>query len=206
MIADLHIHSHYSHDSLNPPRIILKCAKRKGLDTIAVTDHNTIKGGVEAAKYAKEIGVDVIIGEEVLTNAGDIIGLYLTEDIQSRDYNAVIQEIHSQGGLVVFPHPYRGHKIIDEIAPLVDFIEVWNGRANDIQNMQAYKLAEKFHKKQVIGSDAHLIHEVGKVAVRYTSELSIEERIRTQSVSRYGVYFSQIMKKYKIPLISRKLF
>lgn len=206
MIADFHIHSHYSYDSLNPPRLILKIARKKGLDTVAITDHNTTKGGTDAAKHAKDIGIDVIIGEEVLTDIGDIIGLYLSHDIISKNYIDVINEIHNQGGIVIFPHPYRGHKMINDVAEHVDIIEIWNGRGTIEQNISAAKLAEQYNKPAVIGSDAHLPIEVGSAQAQYSDDLKLIDIIAKKSTSKYNIYFSQLMKKYNVPVLSRKLF
>ena len=206
MIADFHIHSHYSYDSLNPPRMILKIAKKKGLDTVAITDHNTIKGGICAQKYAKEMGINVIVGEEVLTNIGDIIGLYLSQDIHSFNYVDVIEEIHNQGGIVLFPHPYRGHTNILDVAQYVDIIEIWNGRASEEQNLAASVLAETLNLSHVIGSDAHLPNEIGAAVARYSSNLELQEIINQYSIPKCNVVLSQVMKKYNIPSISRKIF
>jgi predicted metal-dependent phosphoesterase TrpH len=111
MIADLHIHSKYSYDSLLDPKKIIKVAKRRGLDIIAITDHETIRGGIETQKLNQSRDFHVIIGCEINTEVGDIIGLYLNEEIKSRNSIEVIEEIYSQGGFVILPHPFRGHKL-----------------------------------------------------------------------------------------------
>ena len=83
-MIDLHIHSKYSFDSLLSPKTILKVAKKKGLTGIAVTDHNTIRGGLEVKEINKDRDFTVIVGSEVQTEIGDIIGLYLSDEIKSR--------------------------------------------------------------------------------------------------------------------------
>ncbi len=82
MMFDLHIHSKYSHDSyLSPPQII-KIAEKRGLDGIAITDHNTLKGGIETSKINNKDDFIVIVGSEIKTEYGDVIGLFLNEEIK----------------------------------------------------------------------------------------------------------------------------
>ena len=84
--ADLHIHSYYSVDGLLSPRKILLLARKKGINVVAITDHNTIKGGLKAKEFEKSIGIKVIVGAEITTDIGDIIGLYLAEEIKARHW------------------------------------------------------------------------------------------------------------------------
>ena len=102
---DFHIHSKFSYDSLLSPKRIVRVAKKRGLDGIAITDHDTIKGALEASKFNDSIYV--IIGSEIRTEKGDVIGLFLNEEITSKYFDEVVDEIKSQGGLVVLPHPYK---------------------------------------------------------------------------------------------------
>ena len=108
---------------------ILKVAKKRGLNCIAITDHDTIKGGVETQKLNTDKDFIVIVGSEVQTEIGDIIGLNLTEEINSKNSIEVIEEIKSQGGYLIIPHPYRGHKLDEYIITNSDAIEVFNGRS-----------------------------------------------------------------------------
>jgi len=80
---DLHIHSKYSYDSLMDPKTILKVAKRVKLDAIAITDHNTIAGAVAARKICEK-GSITVVGSEISTDSGDVIGIFLNEEIKSR--------------------------------------------------------------------------------------------------------------------------
>ncbi|MEM2899900.1 MAG: PHP domain-containing protein, partial [Thermoplasmata archaeon] len=130
MYFDFHIHSGYSFDALMKPEKIIRIAKKKKLDGVAITDHNTIKGSIEAAKMTKNQDFIVISGTEIATDYGDIIGLYIDEEIRARRCLEVIDEIHTQGGLVVLPHPYKGHILNDEVLSRIDLIEVFNGRCS----------------------------------------------------------------------------
>lgn len=162
MKYDLHIHSCYSPDSYSKPKNIIEAAKKKGLTGIAVTDHYTIKGGLEAYKANQDPNFQVIVGMEAKTDCGDIIGLFLTKEIVSDKALEVIDEIHSQGGIVVLPHPLRSHKLTEEILQKVDAIEVFNSVNKPEQNEKAIELAKKYNKPMLAGSDAHLISEVGR--------------------------------------------
>ena len=106
MKLDLHVHTNHSFDGRIDVETLLKTAKEAGLDAVAITDHDTMS----AVGLAKKItgGVAVIPGMEITAAGGmHIIGLFLTDEIISREIDNVIDEIHQQGGLVMIPHPYR---------------------------------------------------------------------------------------------------
>jgi predicted metal-dependent phosphoesterase TrpH len=81
MKYDFHTHTKYSADGYIEPKILVKVAAKVGLTGIAVTDHNTIKGGLEAKKYENN-EIEVIVGSEILTDKGEVIGIFLTEEIR----------------------------------------------------------------------------------------------------------------------------
>jgi len=163
MLCDLHIHSKYSHDSLSRPRDILKRAKKVGLDTISITDHNSMTGSLEAAQISKEFGVQVITGIEISTDVGDVIGIGITEAIDSQDWREVVYSIHNQGGVAVFPHPCRDHKNHVEVAKAVDAIECFNARVTKEDNDKALRLARDYNRPIIAASDAHTLREIGNV-------------------------------------------
>lgn len=203
MILDLHIHSCYSFDSYLTPQKIISISKSIGLSGIAITDHNTIKGSVAAKKINQDKDFLVIISSEIWTDRGDIIGLFLNEEIKSRDSLEVIAEIHAQGGLVVLPHPYRGHKLTDELISSVDLIEGFNSRTSLEDNNKAKKLAKKFNKPMIVGSDAHFRYEIGasKVLTRSASVrkelLKGKLKFETELTPRYMMDASQVIKSLK---------
>ena len=170
MILDLHVHSRYSHDSLSRPRDVLKAAKMKGLTGIAIADHKTMKGSREASKINEDKDFRVIMATEAATDAGDIIGLFISEDIGSQDCIAAIEEIHAQGGVAVLPHPYRGHRLNDEIVSKVDVIEAFNSRDSKAHNAAALALAKRWNKPVIGGSDAHFCLEIGSCRTILGSE------------------------------------
>lgn len=162
MKLDLHIHSKYSYDSLLRPDTIIKVAKNKGLDGVAVTDHNTIRGGVEASKVNKDDDFIVIVGSEIKTEYGDVIGLFLTDEIRSWAFADVVDEIRGQGGLTVLAHPFRkGIVFPRDLLGHVDLIEGFNARSTKNLNQKAIKLARDCKIPVTAGSDAHIGFEIG---------------------------------------------
>ncbi|HWG82632.1 MAG TPA: PHP-associated domain-containing protein, partial [Gaiellales bacterium] len=132
-----------------------------------VTDHNEISGALEAAALDRPI--TVIVGEEVKTSQGEVIGLFLREKIERGLPMAdTIAEIHRQGGLVLMPHPFDRlhtipsaatlHRLLDEI----DIFEVYNSRLMfDTFNDDALRFATKYNLVQSAGSDAHVLQGIG---------------------------------------------
>ena len=168
--GDLHIHTRYSFDSPTEPLTIVETAIKKGLDFIAVTDHATIRGGLETLERAKGTGLQVIVGAEIKTEKDDIIGLFLKEELKNRKAGDVIDEIHQQGGLAVFPHPFKKElRLTPEEIQKIDAIEV-NGRLSRAQNEKAVNLAREYNKPLVGGSDAHFFWEIGKIVNNLQSE------------------------------------
>ncbi|MGZ4863639.1 MAG: PHP domain-containing protein [Halobacteriota archaeon] len=164
MIFDPHIHSKYSGDSAIEPAIVLKVAKKMGLNGIAVTDHMTIKGGVETRKMNVDPDFYVIVGSEVETNnKEDLVGLFLTEEIKSRNTEDVITEIKAQGGVVFWAHPFRlGKNLLQSDATeQLDLLEGFNSKTSASRNALAQQLARKYDKPVLGASDAHQAFEIG---------------------------------------------
>lgn len=158
MKLDLHIHSKYSYDSFSTPLKIAKVAKKRGLDVISITDHNTM-GAYK--NIPDRLNVVVIRGMEIKTDKGDVIGLFLDKEIKSRSFFEVIDEIREQDGIVVLPHPFRRNCNPKELVGHVGLVEVINARSRKAENSEAQKLCEKFNKKLITGSDAHTYFEIG---------------------------------------------
>lgn len=174
--ADLHNHSHFSPDSIASPMHILRRALARKLDVIAITDHNTTRGGVALRDLVakQNAPIRVIVGEEVKTSEGEILGLFLTEDIP-RDLTAAetIERIHAQGGVAGAPHPYDplrsglDPEVLEAVAGSLDFIESLNARmvfksAND----KACDFATAHDMPMSAASDAHSPREIGRAYVK----------------------------------------
>ncbi len=185
---DFHVHSKYSYDSISFLKKILKTAKKKGLSGIAITDHETIQGAIKLFKINKDKNFKIIIGSEIKTECGDVIGLFLKKEIKSRECFEVIKEIKLQGGIVVLPHPFKKtSKLTQELLSKVDVIEVFNSRLNKEQNQKAQKLAQEMRKPGISGSDAHLISEIGNSYVTFNNISEIKERILKGDCIIYGI-------------------
>src|SRR3989338_8422277 len=113
MRLELHSHTHFSkaikvvQDGIETPEDMVKTAARKGLDAIAITDHNVVRGAEEAQKYGKKYGIDVIKGEEIKTMDGDVLALNIQERILPyRSVDETVDMIREQGGIAVAVHPF----------------------------------------------------------------------------------------------------
>lgn len=144
------------------PATVVRLAKRRGLDGIAVTDHDTIEGALEARRLAGD-GFLVIIGEEVTTRAGDIIGLFLKEKVEGPDPVAVIDAIHAQGGVALLPHPFSKTLGVDEqVARKLDACEGFNHRYSlDDSTSEAAPFALEYDLTLTGSSDAHRYRDIG---------------------------------------------
>jgi predicted metal-dependent phosphoesterase TrpH len=166
--ADFHTHTCFSHDGHQTPRQLVERARVVGLDRVAITDHHTIDGAIEARELDPE---RVIVGEEITTRCHiDIIGLYLTRRVAPRlPLEQVVDEIRAQGGVVYLPHPFaylRGaRQRVDRALPLADIVEVWNSRAFYAPwNRRAMQEVRERGLPEAGGSDAHFSAELGRAA------------------------------------------
>ncbi|MGA7911692.1 MAG: PHP domain-containing protein [Candidatus Dormiibacterota bacterium] len=166
MKVDLHLHSHYSHDGRSSLEDLIARCKECRLDRIALTDHNTVEGALTLAKMAPELA---IVGEEVKTLEGEVIGLFITSRVPP--YLApeeVMDLIHDMGGLTYIPHPLDRHRAnfsaerIAELVERIDIIETYNPWCDAAANQAAARLADGLGKVVATGSDSHSAHELGR--------------------------------------------
>jgi len=184
---DLHIHSKYSIDCLTPPKEILRQAHRLGLAGVAITDHDTVKGGLETKKANDWKDLEVIVGVEVNTDAGHLVGLFVHEEVKAKHWRDFMHQVHAQGGIVVLPHPFRSHRLSDDLVRAVDAVETMNGRTWASANRSALELARKFDKPTVGGSDAHFHREVGS-CVTMADGHDLKKAILAGKVSTKGTH------------------
>ena len=174
ILADLHMHTDHSHDCAVPVADLLDYAEAQGLGAIAITDHNVFAGAQEAVQLARGRGLVVIPGEEIKTQKGEVIGLFLAEKIERGLPMAdTIAAIREQGGVVYLPHPFdRLHTIPDAPTlhrhlPEIDVFEVYNARLLfEGFNDEALRYARKYNLTMGAGSDAHVLQGVGTGLVR----------------------------------------
>jgi len=169
--ADLHIHTAYSCDcNTSLRRLIARCHK-VGINCVAITDHNTMAGALEMKRLAP---FKVIVGEEIETTAGEIIGYFLSEEIpKGLSPLETARRIREQGGAVCIPHPFDRmrlsalhHQNLETLLPYIDIVEVFNSRLLlRRQCAMAQRFAQAHGLLSSAGSDAHTIFEVGNAHV-----------------------------------------
>lgn len=200
--ADLHIHTRYSGltrvsfltfpDSISRPIDIVKAAEKRQISVLCITDHNSIRGAVEAKKLASS--VEIVTGSEIGTLDGDLLGLFLTEDIpRGRSVEDTIDAIHAQGGLAIAPHPFSSH--CDSLGLKImglklDGVELFNAAHRDgYTNEAAQKLSSHLELAFVGGSDAHSPTMVGNAFTLFEGENSedLRKAILARKTSYSGV-------------------
>ncbi len=183
---DMHVHSCYSKDGFEQIKDIVAEAKRKGLDGIALTDHNTQEGVAEAKKEGAKQGIIVISGIEIKTEKGDVLAYGTEKPIKKgMSVEKTISAIHNAGGIAVAAHPYpepahrtKMHKFLE---CGFDMIETANARSL-FMNKKVKKIAQKLNIPQTGGSDAHSLKEIGnaytKINATEKNEKSILDALR----------------------------
>ena len=166
---DLHVHTRHSHDSAAQVDSVLQRCRDSGLGLVAVTDHDNIRGGLEARE--KSNGFPVIVGEEIKTAEGDVIGLFLEDPVPPRlTPLETVKRVKDQGGLVGVPHPFDrvrptaiGRRALLEILPWVDFLEGYNAHTLlSRDNRRGVDFAEEYTVPVVACSDSHSAMELGR--------------------------------------------
>jgi predicted metal-dependent phosphoesterase TrpH len=152
---------------MTDPTALARHAAAIGVDVLAVTDHDTWEGSVETREAAARLGLPltVVAASEVSTDQGDVIGLFLTRDVHEDRAPALCDAVHADGGLVLLPHPYKWHRLDEELLARVDLIEVHNGRTSRADNTRAQELARRRNLPELVGPDAHRLAEVGLARV-----------------------------------------
>lgn len=166
--VEFHCHTYASADSLIRPHELVRVARRKGIDRLIVTDHNTITGACAAQALDSE---RVILGEEIMTTHGEILAAFVTEEVPPYLSPAeTIQRLKDQGAFISVSHPFDRlregrwkEQDLLEILPFVDAMEVYNSRCMfPWFNRRARLFAEKHNIPGTVGSDAHALFEVGR--------------------------------------------
>jgi predicted metal-dependent phosphoesterase TrpH len=167
--VDLHVHSSASFDSKSEPEQIAAQCSRLGLDPIFLTDHDTTLAG---ARLQVASQTRVVVGEEITTVEGELIGLFLQRRVRpGMTARETAIEIKDQGGIVYLEHPYdqfRRHlteEAIEQLADLIDVVEVFNARSDEKANRRAEELCQTVGAVPGAGSDAHTLGELGSVYV-----------------------------------------
>ncbi len=173
--ADFHIHTRYSRDSILSEEKFIRRAVERGLTHVAITNHNNVEGAIAVRDHVAKMGLSgeltVILGEEVSSSDGEIVGIFLTRTIpRGLTADETADAIHAQGGLVSIPHPYdpfRGSHIREEPlirlaeAGKIDMVEVFNSRVTfQRHNEKAADFAHHYRIPGIAASDSHSSFEV----------------------------------------------
>jgi len=180
MKLDLHCHTFFSKDSILSPKKLIETALKKGIQGVAITDHDGVFGWKEAEFWAKKLGAFLVFGEEIKTKAGDILGLFLKSEIKSKEPEKVMREIKNQGGIVVVPHPFHlVERFKDELTKyldLIDAIEVFNARHPfSFFDKKAFEFAKRHNLAMVAGSDVHSCFDVASAFTEIEGAKNLEE-------------------------------
>lgn len=165
--VELHLHTVASNDSLITPIKLLKRCNKLGINRVAITDHNSIEG----ALAAKTLDPDrIIIGEEIQTTQGELLGYFLTDWVPpGLEPLDAIERLRKQGAVISVAHPFdnRGSywtlETLNIIAPYIDAVEVFNARCSSNKiNLTAAGFAKHHGLLGTVGSDAHSLPEIGR--------------------------------------------
>jgi predicted metal-dependent phosphoesterase TrpH len=205
--ADLHVHSVASDGTATAEEIVRFAEDRTDLDVIAITDHERIDAAVHARKLARERGsrVEVVVGEEITTRSGHLVGLYLEQRIKPlRSLRSTIIEIHAQGGLAIPAHPLPpyplciGRRPIERISAdpdsrvYLDGLETFNASsAGRTHHKPATDLAAALGLAAIGGSDAHHVTLIGTCWTTFPGQTAEDLRraIALRRTHAHGDFF-----------------
>lgn len=191
--VDMHMHSERSPDSRMRVAVQARRIREVGLDVACATDHNTIEGGLRLREAAD--GFRVIVGSEILSRDGEIIGLFLERDVpRGLSAEETIARIREQGGVVSIPHPFSRNRLnrirrlaLDRVRSSVDAIEVFNAReAFTGDNLRAARYAEEHGIAGAVGSDSHRPSEIGAAWLEmddFSEAVSFVAALRTGTIN-----------------------
>jgi len=169
--VEFHCHTLYSKDSLTRLEDLVRTCREKSIDRVIITDHNTIRGALEARNLDPQ---RVIVGEEIMTRSGELLAAFVEEEIPpGLAPGEAIARLREQGAFISVSHPFdpwrSGHWMESEllrILPKVDAIETYNARCMlPWFNWKAQTFARKHQVAGTAGSDAHAAFELGKATM-----------------------------------------
>lgn len=203
--VELHSHSLWSKDCVVDFDAILRVCQRRGVDRIALTDHNTADGALALQKRAPDL---IIVGEEIMTDRGEILGYFMRESIPAGlTPDETIRRLRDQGAAISVSHPFdrlrKGawhESDLLEIIDKVDAIEIFNARCMfAADNVRAALFAEQNDLLGTVGSDAHSRIEYGRAMLRmqpFEGASDFVAALRTaQPITRYSSWFVHLNSK-----------
>lgn len=204
--VDFHTHTIFSPDSLTRPDALVAAARRRGLQRVVVTDHNTIQGALAAQKIAPDL---VIVGEEIMTTAGEILAVFVREEVPPGLTPAeAIARLRAQDAFISLSHPFdrmrKGHwdeEVLKAVLPQVDAIEGFNARMMwPGGNRRAQIWAAARQIPLTAGSDAHAAFEIGRGRLAlppFTDADSLRRSVTQASLlGRWSPYWVHLSSRY----------
>jgi predicted metal-dependent phosphoesterase TrpH len=185
MKVDLHCHSEASADCITPLTLIPERCREREIRVQAITDHNEIWGAQELKSLVEKMGderdndLTVIVGEEISTSEGELIGLFLKKKIEAGlTPEETVEEIKTQGGLVLLPHgfdPLKRFRLKEgaraRVAGDIDIVETFNARiSRPSWNRAAVDWSERQGVLMSAGSDAHTLADIGSAWVEVPAQ------------------------------------
>ena len=185
--VDFHVHTCYSGDSFTSLEEVIEACRKRGIDKVAITDHNTIAGALALLEMAPDL---VIVGEEIKTNVGEIIAYFLKQEVpKGLPVQEAIARVREQGGVVSVSHPLdrlrreaMGLTHLLSIIERVDALEAFNARTTfPSDNHRVLDLAREWGLLATAGSDAHIAWEIGHAYVEMPAFNGKDEFLRSQA-------------------------
>jgi len=210
----IHLHTHYSYDSNQSPADILAAAERERIDVVAITDHDEIDGACEARELSERGGsrVRVIVGEEVSSRDGHLIGLFMQRRIEpGLSAEETIAAIREQGGVVLAPHPFSTlcdnslRANAERVAPLIDAMEIHNAQ-NPLpwQDAAAARFARERGITPFVGCDGHIR---GQLAPAYQTMPAFRGSVEfLASLRQAKLTFGRYGPRYFLGMIGRHVW
>ena len=210
---EFHCHTISSKDSLLSAEDLLKTCRRKGIDRVVVTDHNLISGAQRCQSLDPE---RVIIGEEILTQSGELLAAFVKEEIPAGlPAQEAISRLRQQGAFISVSHPFDSLRKgawslpdLEAIVPEVDAIEVFNARCFSAEaNRQAQEFARQHRLLGTVGSDAHTAFELGRATLLlpdFHDQASLKSALpQAQPRTRLSSPWVHVTSRYAVWLKSR---
>jgi len=214
--ADIHIHTIYSYDATTTVRGVLKQASSVGLNVIAITDHDEIRGAFDARELASQYDLEVIPGVEVTTKDGHLLALFV-EKLPPRGLSLAETLLHigELGGIAVAPHPFNqlpGSLSMDNVIRMLtrpELKEVLKGI--EVYNMTTQPFDEKVQKlsaylpfSKTAGSDAHVYWAIGTGRTEFQGKTTADLRVALESSKTIAhPYHADIMRKHLFNWLGR---
>lgn len=194
--TEFHVHTKYSHDSGMGKWALYFIGKLRGINCFAITDHNEISGAVKYRPWLEKKGIQVIVGEEIFSNEGEIIGLFLEKKIEpGLSPEETIREIKKQNGIVYLPHPYdeKRHRTVlsndalKQCAEHIDCAEFYNGRnIKSAFGIKQKEIVDTFGFVPIVGGDSHVFFEIGRNVCLVEEKLTRENFFEVISKAQFN--------------------